>query len=164
MSKLLGLDIGEARTGLATGSTNHELVLPLEVLPTKELLASGSRLKRIIQDHEIELIIVGLPKSLSGEENAQARRTKNLAKKILALASWIDSEDVDIEREPLVVLVDERYTTKEAEARLLESGMSSRDMRSVADAMAAALILETYVMQTQLESSQELDTNLEKRD
>jgi putative Holliday junction resolvase len=130
--KVLGLDLGEKRIGVATGDTVSKIAFPVSTISTSELLAGGSALRVLIEDHEPELLVIGLPLSLSGEENQQAKHVRSLAERIAAQTGL-----------PLVYQ-DERLSSSEARRILREGGCTEREMRGKIDMIAASLVLQAY--------------------
>lgn len=141
---ILALDIGDARTGLALSRGSSKLAVPHTSLKTADELKGAAMLRRVIEDYEIEHIVIGLPLSLDGSEGSQARHVRALAKKLLSINGWIAAEQ-KLEDDKRVSFVDERLSSVEAESRLIESGKSTKEIRDYSDALAAAVILESYL-------------------
>ena len=137
---LMALDVGERRIGIAV-SESGVLATPHSVLHRKSKKEDFARLRRTIEELNIERVIVGLPYSLSGvdEMGPQARRIKRYAD---ALAKTID---VPLE------YFDESYSTVDAEAFLAAPSFegdrrrSGRRGKAPIDAAAAAVILQNYL-------------------
>jgi putative Holliday junction resolvase len=128
--RLMALDVGERRIGIAL-SESGIFATPHSVLLRKSKQEDFARLGRLVAELKIELVIVGLPYSLSGPEEIgpQARRVMRYAE---ALAATLPV---------LIKYFDERYSTVDAAAYL-----SSRGQKKVAlDAAAAAVILQNYL-------------------
>lgn len=130
MSRVIGVDYGEKRVGLAVSDPLGITARPLEVVPRSRVV---ERVAQLINDYSIETIVVGVPRSLAGGESASTRAARSLGEE-LGAESGLD-----------VVLVDERYTSRMAEEALLESGMRRRKRRDTVDKVAAAIILQTYL-------------------
>jgi putative Holliday junction resolvase len=131
MPRVLGIDYGEKRIGLAIGDTSIGIAHPHSVIESDE--NAIMEIAEFIKVEGIELIIVGLPRSLSGEEGIQAeavRRFANSLHKItgIEIAFW-----------------DERLSSKEAEEILIKMDKSRRERKELADAHQAAVILQTYL-------------------
>ena len=137
--RILALDIGQTRTGLAISDPLGRVASPLCVLKTHELTQLSPSCKKIFQDWEPELLLVGLPLSLSGEEGPQCRLIKDLAYNL--------SQKLSIELQ----FFDERYSSKEAKQLMHEMGMSEKDMRGKLDMLAASIFLQAYLDSTQME-------------
>ena len=119
--------------GIATSDAHASLALPLKVLPLHEVLDCAPSFRRIIEDYESELLIVGLPKSLSGQEGAQAEHIRELASQI--------SKRTQLD----IRYVDERLSSKEAKRILREQGLDEKAMRGKIDMVAASLFLQAWL-------------------
>ena len=128
---VLALDIGDARVGIAFGSDASQIATPLKVLSLDDIMNKSKDFKLILDDYMPEKFVVGLPKSLSGEENDQANHVKDIADEISLLYG------LPIE------YVDERLSSSEAKAILREQGLSEKEMRGKVDSVAASIFLET---------------------
>ncbi len=129
--RLMGLDIGERRIGIAI-SESGILAMPYDVLRRNTKREDFVRINRLIAELGIERIIIGLPYSLDGEETIgpQARRVKDYGDAL--------GEAIDIPYE----YVDESYSTVDAETQLAAAG---RQKKVPIDAAAAAVILQSYL-------------------
>ncbi len=87
----------------------------------------------MIDEQEVELVVVGLPLSLSGEEGPAATSARRFASRL--------AQEVDVE----VLMVDERYTTSIAEQTLLEADADRATRREARDRVAAAVLLQGYL-------------------
>jgi len=142
--RVLALDVGETRTGVAVSSADRRHASPLSVLDTKGLLAIGKELSGLIADYEIDTLVIGLPLLADGSEGQQARRTRSLSSKMLEAITGCT--DMDALRQGLeVVYFDERQSSSEAKRAGHSMGMSERDMRGKLDGQAAAVILARYL-------------------
>ena len=124
MGRILALDHGEARCGCAISDPSGTLATPLEAVERPDSEAGLDAIARLAAEHEVELVLVGLPLTLSGENGHQAERAREFAQ---ALGRRVS---VPVE------LHDERMTT-----RLAERGGGRAD----ADSRAAAHLLESYL-------------------
>jgi putative Holliday junction resolvase len=122
--KVLALDYGSARTGVAVSDPTGTLARPLEVVEHASTTAGLKRLAELVQREGVERIVVGLPVTLRGERGAQAEETEAFVSALGAVTA------VPIES------FDERFTTKLAEAQPSEAP---------SDAVAAAHLLSTYL-------------------
>lgn len=128
---MLGVDVGEVRVGLAASDPRGVLAHPVATLARDQ--ESGTDLDRIVEEaleREAVLVVVGLPRSLSGEEGVAAQRARQYA---VALQRRLQVP---------VRLWDERLTTVDAHRSLRESGVKGRDQRGIVDQAAATLILQ----------------------
>ena len=128
MGRVLALDHGEARCGCALSDPSGTLATPLEAVERPDSDAGLDALARMAAEHEVELVLVGLPLTLAGEEGHQAARAREFAE---ALARRVS---VPVE------LHDERLTT-----RLAERGGG----RASSDSRAAAHLLESYLARSE---------------
>ncbi len=129
----LGLDIGEVRIGIAVSDASGSVAMPLKVLPAQEVLAHARSFRMILEDHEPDVLVCGLPETLAGEEGPQAERVRASAERISA-ASGI----------PLA-FCDERLSSREAKRILRAQGFSERAMRGKVDMVAASLFLQAWL-------------------
>ena len=135
MSRVLAVDLGERRIGLALSDSSGTLASPLRTLevtgdPDRDRLAIVSAAR----DAEAQVIVVGLPRSLSGRDGPAARRARAEASALAEVAGEIRVE-----------LHDERFTTRDADRALAAAGTRRRERRARVDAAAAAIILQSYL-------------------
>lgn len=130
MSRVLGVDYGTKRVGLAVSDELLITARPLDVVARAEIVAY---VERLTQEMEITKIVVGLPTSLSGSEGDSAIGARLLGRQL----NEATSIPVDF--------IDERFTSRMAESALLESGMKRRGRRQRVDKVAAAMILQEYL-------------------
>jgi putative holliday junction resolvase len=133
--RILAVDPGSVRVGLALSDEGESLATPLSTLPSGQGL--GARVARAARDAGAELVVVGLPRRLDGSEGPEAAQARELAAAIIA-------EGLRAE------LWDERFTSVMAEAALRESrpGRGRRAAaarRGATDRVAAALLLQSYL-------------------
>ena len=131
--RALALDIGERRIGVAVGETATGVASPICVLPSVEVLSGARTWRLVLEDHEPEVLVCGLPKSMSGEEGRQAQRVRELAAQIS------DSCGIPLD------FVDERLSSAEAKRILRFEGLSEKRMRGKVDMVAASLFLQTWL-------------------
>ena len=131
--RILALDIGDSRVGIAVSDAAGKLAFPVKVLPTAEVQGMASSFRRVLEDHEPELLLAGLPLSLTGEENQQTQHVREQAQAI-ARACGLPLE-----------FQDERLSSAEAKRKLREDGLSEREMRGKVDMIAASLFLQSYL-------------------
>ncbi|MDA8271205.1 MAG: Holliday junction resolvase RuvX [Actinomycetota bacterium] len=132
--RFVGIDYGQKRIGIAVSDSQGRLALPvLSFVRTKDHKGDIRRLASLIKEYEPQKIIVGLPVGLSGRSGPSAETVKRFVSEL--------SVEVGVE----IVLQDERFSTAEASRRLREANMSEKAQRSVVDASAAAIILQTWL-------------------
>jgi putative Holliday junction resolvase len=128
--RVLALDLGEARVGVALSDPLGMTAQPLEVIERWRLLA---RLREIIAEYEVQRIVVGYPLKLDGSEGPAAIAVK--------------AATAEIEKETglPVELWDERLTTAQANRMMIGGDVRRADRKSKIDKVAAALILQSYL-------------------
>ena len=127
--RVLALDIGERRVGVAISDPSGSVASPLQVIDTPERL--GDSVAGLIDEYNVGLLVVGLPLTLRGEEGPQARRVRQVAERVAERANV-----------PLVYQ-DERLSS--AEANRVMSGYSARRRRGSVDKVAAAIFLQSFL-------------------
>lgn len=130
---ILGLDFGEKRIGVALAHAESVVAVPLTVIERVGDEADVEGIIALGEKYGAERIVVGLPRSLDGTVGRQAQV-------VLAFASKL-SEATDIP----VDTWDERYSTVVAEGMLAQAGMKRTKRRGRRDALAAAVILQSYL-------------------
>ena len=133
MGRMLALDIGDKRIGVAVCEETATLARPLTTITRGSKRQDFERIARLAAEQGVERVIAGYPRSLSGDEGPQAQRVRRYVE---ALAATLP---VPVE------LWDERYTTVEATQRLMQSSRRRPRDRGQLDAAAAAIILQNYV-------------------
>ena len=126
----IGVDVGDARIGVASCDPDGMLATPVETVPAGG--RSQARIKAIAEEYDAIEIVVGLPRSMSGKEGPAAVKVREYAGRLAALVAPVT-----------VRLVDERMTTVTAAQGLRASGRSSKKGRSVIDQAAAVVILQS---------------------
>ncbi len=142
--RLIGLDIGDRRIGVAFGDSGLAMATPVDVIERASYEQDAARINAFIRDYDAELVIAGLPRNMDGSTGPQAQSTQAYVERIKPLL-----------RAP-VQFWDERLTTVEASQRQQTSptgagtlsGHSTRrgkKSRRGLDAIAAAVILQDYL-------------------
>ncbi|MFA5882233.1 MAG: Holliday junction resolvase RuvX [Acidimicrobiia bacterium] len=140
MARVLGVDLGEKRIGLACSDSSGVLASPLRVLVRSgDPAADRVAVVEAAREAEAQVIVVGLPRSLSGREGPAARGARGEA---AALAELADAGGIRVE------LHDERFTTRDAQKALSAGGRNTREQRDLIDAAAAAVMLQSYLDST----------------
>jgi putative Holliday junction resolvase len=130
--RVLALDLGDARIGVAISDDARRMAVPLGNVRTgapQDLKAIAD----LVAEHRVTLVVVGHPLLLSGEPGERAHLAERFAD---ALRGFLPVE---------VALQDERLSTAEAERALREAGASGRDRRRTVDRSAAAVILQAWL-------------------
>lgn len=131
--RIMALDIGETRVGVAVCDPGERVASPVCVLPASEVLSCAKPFKRLLEDWEPELLLCGLPYTMAGQEGPQAVRIRAAAKTI--------SQACGIPHE----FADERLSSREAKRSLREKGLNEREMRGKIDMIAASLFLQAWL-------------------
>jgi putative holliday junction resolvase len=131
VNPILGVDFGKARIGLAISDELRLLAHPLETISTAG--DATKRIARIVRERKIESVVVGIPRTMSGETGKAAKEVSGFVEKLRAI---LPCE---------VVTWDERLTTVAAQRALRESGKKARAAREVIDQVAAQMILQGYL-------------------
>ncbi len=140
--RVMALDIGKVRCGIAISDPQERVATPLCVLPTEEVRSNAPSFRRLCEDWEPELIVSGLPLTLSGQKGPQAQSIREVAQQVATALSL-----------PLE-FSDERLSSSEAKRVLREEGMSERDMRGKVDMVAASLFLQSWLDKRQQASTE----------
>ena len=131
---ILGLDLGTRRMGLAISDSEASIAFPAGFLPRSGLARDLEALCALAEERAVSRIVVGLPLHLNGRSGQAAQAARDFAR-ALAEATALPVETLD-----------ERWTSVEAERALREAPRGKRQRRKeVVDAMAATLILRTYL-------------------
>ena len=132
MTRILGLDYGTRRIGVAVSDPLGLTAGPLEVLDATAA-DFDERLRNLAEGLGVELIVVGLPVGLDGREGQAAGDARRFAERVAA-ATGLPVE-----------MYDERFSTVTAERALLESGMRRERRKEARDRVAAAVFLQAYL-------------------
>ncbi|MCB2223585.1 MAG: Holliday junction resolvase RuvX [Actinobacteria bacterium] len=132
MSRIVGLDPGAVRIGVAVSDALHVTAQPHGNLPA-DAGDLDDRLRRLAADTEAERFVVGLPVSLDGTEGPAAVLARDLATRVEAATGL----PVD--------LYDERFSTVTAERLLVSAGVRRRRRKDARDRVAAAVFLQAYL-------------------
>lgn len=142
MSRILALDLGKRRIGLAVSDELAVTAQGLETILRTNLRSDLDRLASLAAERGVSLFLLGYPLHLSGREGRQAEWVKDFAARLT-------------QRTGLPVrLWDERLTTVEAQRVLRESGISSAKRARAVDRLAAVILLESYLDHLALEGAQ----------
>jgi len=132
--RVVGLDYGKKRIGIAVSDSQGRMALPVQsFVRTKDLKGDMYRLADLIKEYEPARVVVGNPVGLSGRSGPSADAVRKFVSEL--------SGEIGVE----IVLQDERFSTVEASRRLREANMSEKAQRLVIDAAAATVILQDYL-------------------
>lgn len=134
MYRLMSLDIGDVRIGVAMSDLMRILAEPFETYTrTKDLDNDLQYFAKLAKDKQVKKIIIGLPINMDGTHGERTEIVKEFGDNLL---KYTDCE---------IVYQDERLSTYEAEQILLEANMSRENRKKVIDKIAAAIILRSYM-------------------
>ena len=136
MGRILALDVGDKRIGIAVSDELRLIAAPHSVYTRVGYTPDVKYLRGLYEDLEADLIVCGLPKNMDGTIGFQAE-------KVLAFAEKLTEAGLPVEFQ------DERLTTVSAHQALIEGGMRRDDRKQTVDKVAAALILQAYLDRTQ---------------
>lgn len=132
--RIMAIDYGDARTGIAVSDPTGMMAGYTAVIPGHKQETVSAEILCLAQSYQVEELVMGLPRNMDGTEGARAQRCRIFAEE-LERASGLP-----------VAMWDERWTTVEAHAILHQSGKRMKEHRKNVDAVAASLILESYLM------------------
>ena len=133
MQKIMGIDYGDARTGVAISDLMCTIVGSTTVIPSRNAEKAIIDIVKLAKDNDVEEIVVGLPKNMDGSEGPRAEICRAFAQQI-GEASGLK-----------ITMWDERRTTVEAHNILSEHNYHGKKRKNTVDAVAASLILEAYL-------------------
>ena len=131
--KIMGIDYGDARTGVAISDLLCSIVGSTAVVPSRNREKLMADILRLIQDNGVGEVVVGLPKNMDGTEGARAELCRAFADELKERCGLP------------VVMWDERRTTIEAHQILSDHNYHGKKRKNTVDAVAASLILEGYL-------------------
>lgn len=132
MNRVLGIDHGDARVGVAISDELGMLAHPLETIAVKDQ-EPAARVAALVQERGAEAVIIGLPRNMDGSSGPAAEKARAFAEKLRGLVSCP------------VRLWDERLTTVAAQKALHAAGKNAKESRQVIDQVAAQMILQGWL-------------------
>lgn len=133
MSRILAIDFGTKRVGLASTDPLQIIASPLDTVPNKEIF---TYLKTYLNREEVEKIIVGMPKNLQNEDT---HSTESVRKFVLKLEEAFPTIQI--------ITADERFTSKMAFQTMIDGGLKKKDRQNkeTVDKVSATIILQSYL-------------------
>ena len=131
--KIMAVDYGDARTGLAVCDRTEFLASPIGTIEERNAPVLAMKVAHMAEQYEVGEIVVGLPVNMNGSEGPRAQKCRAFADTVASLT------------EIPVVMWDERSTTVSAHNILNETNVRGKKRRNVVDTVAATLILEGYL-------------------
>jgi len=133
VNRVLGVDLGQARTGVALSDELRMLAHPLETIENRSAEKVARRVRQIVAEKEVDCVVVGLPRQMNGSLGPAAENAQQFVEKLRSLISCE------------VVTWDERLSTVAAERALRDAGKKTRETRGIRDQVAAQIILQSYL-------------------
>lgn len=131
--RILGVDYGAVRVGLAVCDRDRVIASPLTIYERRDAARDAQFFQKLAEAEEIGLLVLGLPLHLDGREGAKAAEAR-------AFGAWLTATTG-----LAVVYWDERFTTVQAEAALWDAGLTHQKRRARRDSVAAQLLLQAYL-------------------
>lgn len=129
---LMGFDFGTKSIGIAIGQEVSGTASPLSAVPAKDGIPNWDSIKRVLDDWQPDLLVVGLPLNMDGTNQEVTFKAKKFAKRLHGMFGYT------------VEVHDERLTTTDAKARLFDEGGYRNLEKGNVDSMSAQIILESY--------------------
>jgi putative Holliday junction resolvase len=134
VARALGLDFGSVRIGVATSDPGRVIASPYDVITRgKDHAADHAAIAAAVAESDASVVVVGLPRAMSGKETAAARAVRAEAEELRAAVSVP------------VVFWDERLSTVTAQRALIEGGVRRKQRKQSVDSVAAAVILQSWL-------------------
>ena len=134
MGRVMALDVGDVRIGIAVSDLMGIIANPLETYTRKgNLDVDAQYIANLAKSKEVSMFISGLPLGLKGQENEQTAKTREFVEKLKEVC------DIPVE------YLDERFTTLSAERVLIEGNVRRENRKKVIDKVAATIILQNYL-------------------
>ncbi|HKE00012.1 MAG TPA: Holliday junction resolvase RuvX [Planctomycetota bacterium] len=131
---VVAVDYGEKRTGLAATDALRIAAMPIETVSTSDREELLERIVSAVDERSAKTLVVGLPVHLAGHDSARSRRVHELCAELRRRLPSVD-----------VVEWDERLTTRQANSLLAQGGVHWRARKKKIDAVAAVVILRSYL-------------------
>lgn len=131
--RILAIDHGTKRMGIAVSDELKMLAQPVEFIPAEPFAEFLARLKELLQEKEVELILVGLPRNMNGSYGPAALKVQEF---VAALKGAVTVP---------IKTWDERLTSAQANRFLIQGNVRRQDRKEKVDKMAAAILLQSYL-------------------
>ena len=134
MGRIMALDVGDVRIGVAVSDPMGIIANPLETYTRKgDVRRDAQYIVDLAKSKEVSLFVSGLPLGLNGNENDQTKKTREFIDVLVSLT------DIPVK------YLDERFTTLSAERTLIQGNVRREDRKKVIDKVAATIILQNYL-------------------
>ena len=143
MGRIIALDYGQKRVGVAVTDVNQMIAMPLDTIPSSEIT---DYLREYLLRENVEIMVVGEPRQMNNKYSESERFIQPFVRHLLKSFPGLT-----------IVRVDERFTSKMATAAILASGASKKDRqdKGLIDKVSAAIILQSYLESPQREESRD---------
>jgi len=131
--RILALDHGTKRIGVAVSDELKMIAQPLEFVPAEPFAAFMARLKELLREKEVELILIGMPRNMNGSYGPAALKVEDF---VAALQTAVTVP---------IKTWDERLTSAQANRFLIEGNVRREKRKEKVDKMAAAILLQSYL-------------------
>lgn len=138
LRRILCLDVGDKKIGVAVSDPFGKTALPLETYPRQTFKKDCGTIARLAEEYDAGTIVIGLPLDLENREGPQAKKVRFFE---AGLKKFLEQNHFAI----IMEVWDESLSSKEAEAILLEADLSRKKRRKAIDKLAATLILQSYL-------------------
>jgi putative Holliday junction resolvase len=131
--RVLAIDHGTKRMGIALSDPSGVIAQPLEFIPAEPFAQFLERLKQLLREKEVELMIVGMPRNMDGSYGPAAAKVQ---------------EFVAVLKENIIIPIrtwDERLTSAQANRFLIEANVRRQDRKEKVDKAAAAILLQSFL-------------------
>ena len=139
MKRVIGLDVGDRRIGVAISDELRITARGLFTLIRTNIKVDTQRILDAVTANDCSSIVIGLPLNLSGQDSVQTEKVREFAKKLENKLVSNSLKGVDI------IMFDERFTTKLADNAMKEAGVSREKRKAVIDQQAAVVMLEDWL-------------------
>ena len=131
--RVMGLDHGTVRVGIALSDELRMIASPLEFIPAEPFEALVDKLKQLIEEKDVDLLVVGMPRNMDGTHGPAAEKVREFIRRLqesitLPIHTW-----------------DERLTSAQANRILIEGNVRRENRKRVVDKMAAAILLQSFL-------------------
>lgn len=130
--RILAVDFGDARTGLAATDWTGSIVVPLGRIDARDDATVIAAIRELVQERQTQVVVLGMPLTLDGTPGQRALRTATFRDRLAAALPCA------------VEAVDESHSTDEAHERLKAGGLKAKRRKDLADSVAAMVILERF--------------------
>jgi len=141
----LGIDLGDARVGLALSDPELTLAHPIgNIQAYGDSFRALDDVIYVIEDEQVDHIVIGLPLLLNGDEGKSAKKARRWAANLVKrIDRMIEDGEIHLNTTPDVELMDERLTTVSAHRQLHEANIAGRRHRPMVDQQSAVVILQS---------------------